>query len=783
MTGRKGFLSTGSTLSPKNRNVTALVRLWLCIFACVCAESVYGQARAIWSATPVAHTNGTTVKMPLKRPTSRSSGLTFSIDTRWSQNYGYRPVEVSVSSLKPVPSDRVVSVVLHSGWNGTMRVEQELTLPSGSISVTETIAVPQYQAATQFYWWDVKVDGYPDKELSLKRADAYGIMQSGYSTTSGIAFLTMTSGQGARTLLAPSSMDFEVLALNVSEFPQRWIDYTCMDAVTVSLDDLNTLKAQNPLGFQSMRFWLRAGGQLWVNDIGDDLARLPELSKLLQLRESVAADVKLSDDSPLPRDDENNLAPAGWRPLQFTNGTPDGQVMTFMDQRTGKTRTVRNPDVIARLQSDGNFSVVSQRFESPTDEEKTLTGNSGRWFIEQPYGLGMVRAFRGTNDVSLFQQAKPAANPNVAANQANDEELPESLSASLVSVGRWSERHGTAPDNANLNFSDLLVPGMGMAPVTEFQVLITLFVVIIGPVNYFLLKRWRRLHLMVLTVPLAAAVVTLALFAYAVLTDGFSTTVRTNSYTTIDQRSGEAACWSRLSYYSGLAPRAGLKMPVDVAMYPIVPDWNAGSIDSVVNSKRDLKWEPDEAELRSGWLRSRTPTQYLTVRSRQSPIRLELTPVRDRLRAKNSLGARIDFLVVADAASKLWLGEQLENGAVGFLQSIERTVAASKFRKLVQERSPQSPDGLLGVDTRSSNYQRQQWQMMRGRYSTYSGNESIEGNLANVSIATLAGLEGREGLPLAPKTYVAITDIGPEVVYGMSGVEEQASFHVLVGQW
>ena len=32
------------------------------------------------------------------------------------------------------------------------------------------------------------------------------------------------------------------------------------------------------------------------------------------------------------------------------------------------------------------------------------------------------------------------------------------------------------PDDANLDFAKLLVPGVGLAPVTEFRVLITLFV-------------------------------------------------------------------------------------------------------------------------------------------------------------------------------------------------------------------------------------------------------------------------------------------------------------------
>jgi hypothetical protein len=206
-------------------------------------------------------------------------------------------------------------------------------------------------------------------------------------------------------------------------------------------------------------------------------------------------------------------------------------------------------------------------------------------------------------------------------------------------------------------------------------------------------------------------------------------------------------------------------------------------MDAVVNSKRDLHWATGRAEMTRGWLRSRTPTQYLTVRARTSPIKLELTPVRDRLRAKNSLNARIEYVVVSDEAGKFWSGEKLADGQTEFLKAVEQPDAVERFRKFVTERSPQTPDALVGSNPQSSSFQRRQWMAMRGRYSAYSGSESIEANLANASIASLAGTDGREGLELPPRSYVAVTETGPEVAFGMDGVVEEASFHVMVGQW
>ncbi len=212
----------------------------------------------------------------------------------------------------------------------------------------------------------------------------------------------------------------------------------------------------------------------------------------------------------------------------------------------------------------------------------------------------------------------------------------------------WGQRHGLTPDAPNDEYANWLVPGVGLAPVTEFRILITLFVLVIGPVNYWLLKRMRRLHLLVITVPLAAALLTAALFLYALLADGLGTKVRVRSLTLLDQRRGEAASWARLSYYAGLAPSAGLSVSMETAIYPICPDWFGGST-AASNAARELVWRDDSAQLTRGWLRSRTPTQYLTIRSHSSPLRLQVRTSEGRVSVRNNLAANIQFVVLANS--------------------------------------------------------------------------------------------------------------------------------------
>jgi hypothetical protein len=597
----------------------------------------------------------------------------------------------------------------------------------------------------------------------------------------------MGAVSGQRTLVAPSSMEFEVLSLAATEFPHRWIEYTCFDVVTMSMSELRALSQQNPNAFRAVARWLRAGGQLWINDAGAEYEHLPELSALFSLPEKLI----LSTDASM-KESGKGLASeyaigTGWEPIRFNKGNTEGQVATFLNHATGAVQTVRDPDTIAKLQGDTtNYSMTGMRFESAGENPGTITAaDSSEWFVEQRLGLGNVRAFREMNDVSLFVKSQSGAVATAAANaqQGGDPgQMPPSLTAALQTTGRWTVRHGLVPDDASVEFANLLVPGVGMAPVREFQVLITLFVVVIGPLNYWMLKRWKRLHLMILTVPLAAAAITLGLFAYAIASDGFDTKVRSHSFTALDQRTGDAACWSRLSYYSGLAPGGGLTMPADVAIYPIIPSWNEYSAQSYVRGERGLRWEGDDAKLTRGWLRSRTPMQYLTIRSRKSPIKLELTPVRDRLRVKNELGTQVEYLAVVDESGKFWSGEKLDVGKVTFLQPAKQADAASRFQKLVTSNAPQVPGALSSEDSQYASIQRQQWRMF-GQNTSYAGEQSLAANLANEAVTSLAGLAGGKELNLPPRSYIAVTATGPEVLYGMDGVEEQASFHVIVGQW
>jgi hypothetical protein len=251
----------------------------------------------------------------------------------------------------------------------------------------------------------------------------------------------------------------------------------------------------------------------------------------------------------------------------------------------------------------------------------------------------------------------------------------------------------------------------------------------------------------------------------------------------LDQRSGEATCWARLSYYSGLAPGDGLKFPKDLAIYPIIPGWNETSTNATIGEDRELLWEPLQARLTRGWLRSRTPTQYLTVRARKSPHQIQFASWQGRLRATNKLGTEIAYLVAVDGDGNLFAGQNVPLDARTELQPTVRTEAIRTVRQLIMDNDPQSPAALADGDADYIMMERRQSQMVRRRYGGQYGDAQFPGNLLNEAIANLGGLDGLPALQLPPRSYVAFTETGPEVEIGMRGAEEQASFHVVVGEW
>jgi hypothetical protein len=334
-----------------------------------------------------------------------------------------------------------------------------------------------------------------------------------------------------------------------------------------------------------------------------------------------------------------------------------------------------------------------------------------------------------------------------------------------------NQRHGLSLTRENRDVFDYLIEGTGRVPVLWFLGFISLFVVVIGPVNYLWLNRSRRLYMLLVTVPIGAAIVTASLFGYALLSDGLGTQLRARSYSHIDQRTGRLAGWSRQTYYAGLAPSGGLKFPRDTAVYPI------DEFPSERN-RRELAWSDEEQQLRLGYLSSRESTQFLTVRSGETSARLLVEPGAGGTppRVTNELGATITHLMLRDKDGLYYRADDVEAGATVMLTRSTQVEAGTPIVVFAQAVRPRQPDGY------SEDLNRDMMGFRRSRYyynygynvTATSGNSVLESELSRFT---------NTGLAIAPGSYAALMSEPSLMPVGYSRVKEKGSLHLIEGQW
>jgi hypothetical protein len=222
-------------------------------------------------------------------------------------------------------------------------------------------------------------------------------------------------------------------------------------------------------------------------------------------------------------------------------------------------------------------------------------------------------------------------------------------------------------------------------------------------------------------------------------------------------------------------------LPSDTAVYPIIPSEYSGDATTELLTERALVWDENQARLTQGWLRSRRPTQYLTVRASKSDMRLQVALGEEKLRVKNDLGAEIVYLTVVDPKGGLYSGEKIALGATVDLAPSSFPNTAHKWRTLDLEHAP-APPAELGDIARA-----RQFALSRRRY--YFGyNSSSESTPLSENTQSLLMRHwttfNENPLPdWRKRTYVAVVTTNSLVATGLENYDEEASYHVIGANW
>lgn len=672
---------------------------------------------------------------------SQASGLRIESETDPAGSFGYARLRIRVEGQAPVAKPRRVHIRFQAGhWRDPQEtvVEGEFEVPAGAVSAETSMLLPRF-LDWQLCGIQTKIDGQPDPELSFGSA---GIIRSG--TAPGIAVLTPDwIGLGPATSAFLQSVnafrgDVEQRTLaNFADWPEAWLDYSSYDLVLIDAKGLSDLVAAEPVRAAALAQWVRAGGNLWVTQVGIEWNRIAVVDDFLgglpnRAKRGASDSARDKETGATVASDASEL-PAGWlKPPRLRENEAAVDVLLAL-------RGVRSG-------------------EAPVDETVLFDrARPDQRFLMRPCGLGLTVAF--VNDLPDQNRTRSRSLPNLAS------QAEMQLLAASPAMGRldWVGRHGFTPGQSCEEFNNWLVPGVGLAPVTAFQVLITLFVVLVGPVNYWLLARRQKLPLLLATAPAAAFAAIALLFAYGLITDGVGARVRMRSYTELDQRTGQAASWARISYYAGMAPAGGLTMPVDAAVYPMLPRWEVDRRHRGSGQHREVAWVGGQ-RLSRGWLASRTPTQLLTIAARPTSRRLELREGQRGVQATNLLEVDVASLAIQDHQGRLYWAENLAAGEAVRLEPVEWTVIAPKLRTLFSDNELQFPAG--------ADYNRR-----NRRYAQKFSTGLLELHLAALTSPMVRGLGNG--------AYVAVTQGGVEVDHGLpvDAVDDEGSFCVTRGTW
>jgi hypothetical protein len=214
-----------------------------------------------------------------------------------------------------------------------------------------------------------------------------------------------------------------------------------------------------------------------------------------------------------------------------------------------------------------------------------------------------------------------------------------------------------------------------------------------------------------------------------------------------------------------MAPSGGLRFSADTSVYPVWPPqegFDSGVVD----------WS-EQQRLESGWLRSRTRTQFLTVSHRDQRGRLEVTRNGLEVRVANGLEWDIAALVVKDGSGPIAFGRDIPAGAAAPLTPITQD-QRRQFAGLLQEHAPKLPEYLARYENNSAFFS-----------TDYSGADvecEFKDSLMERNLQALSGIRSPD-YAMADSSYVAVLAENPDVELGVDSASEEAGVHVLVGHY
>ena len=395
------------------------------------------------------------------------SDIQMNVDYRWAGGAvgGYYPIRIGLQNRGP---SRELEVTFEPGDNGGLPVVSRRVAIDQNSSASLTLLIPligygNYGTLTVSYDGREleKLQGtlsLPDADYQSSRPAFLGISRRPLAfqpLEDAITSLT-TAGHGGRSSGYGYGKTEDNETIEPLRLPETWLAYSSVDLVAISLADFEGLSETQRAAILD---WARTGGTLLVFSVGEPVSSSKKLAKLTEAdSQSAALNWQAADPSARTRipalhlDEHGNLGGPG------IGGVIEVPIAGVVD--------LVAPDTEAR-QSQLQFSW-------PEDSQPFAVRDFGQgWligFVDDPFS-GTVQDWGWLLKSFPYQELWQA------------------------------HRLGVAGRMDNREFLEFLIAGIRSVPVMAFLVFISLFSFVIGPLNYFVLARKKKLNYLVVTIP------------------------------------------------------------------------------------------------------------------------------------------------------------------------------------------------------------------------------------------------------------------------------------------
>ena len=201
-------------------------------------------------------------------------------------------------------------------------------------------------------------------------------------------------------------------------------------------------------------------------------------------------------------------------------------------------------------------------------------------------------------------------------------------------------------------------------PVRGLFLLMILFVIVIGPLNLFVLSRKKKKIWLLWTVPAISLITCLAVSGYTIFSEGWGSKSRTAAVTVLDETAHRATTMGWSAFYAPLTPGDGLHYGYETELTPEIGSfysYRGGGSDG--GGERSINWTEDQ-HLASGWVSARVPAHLKIRKSEMRRERVTLNRGQDgSLAMVNGLGVDVRELWLADWDGRVYHANKIVAGA------------------------------------------------------------------------------------------------------------------------